>query len=203
MLLLEEDNSEDSGLGRISQTVLMAFNPPLSKTVFQLDNFEELPVEAAAQALEGLIIDVDGTLTTPGNQELSPEIMQKLAEIRKKMPVCIFGRDMWQFRKLGIPVVRHVAPKPNPTGFKIAAQLYLVQARNGHSINPTKCAMVGDDYSTDGGCRGTGMKFIHVKPRIEDSDHETFIKRATRSTSGTIAEFHDKLRDRAKNKRKK
>jgi uncharacterized protein len=203
-MLAEADHSEDSGIERIGHTFSMAFNPRLSETVLRLKCFEELPVLDVSRRWEGLIIDVDGTLTTPGNDEIPAEVLQKLAEIRKAMSVCIFGRDMWQLRKLGIPIVRNVAPKPDPTGFETAANLYLkTNRKSGMIIDPKNCAMVGDDFSTDGGCRITGMKFIHVEPRINAArEEEPFLKRVTRDTSEKIADAQEMIRKIKKRKKK-
>ncbi len=181
--------------GQYADIMTLPFRPKLTSTLMRLERFIEMPVDKVKQSVRALIIDVDGTLLEPGAKHVAPAVLEKLKEIRDKMLVCIFADDMEGLpvlEQLGIPNVRNVPPKRDPRSFDVAIQLCL-QNRH-HRTNflyPRDCAMVGDNFLTDGTCRKIGMHFIHVRP-MEGNDG--FLRTFTRNMADDIARFHDWLR---------
>ena len=177
---------------KISHALRLPFHPALTKTAMRLDKFEDLPVDTLRRYYSGLIIDVNGTLVEPEEDDLSQPVLEKLKEIRDKMPVCIFGRQLPAFYGLHIPVVKNVPAKPSKAGFDIAVYRYLQSKNRSRGlVYPDECAMVGDDFLTDGGCRQLNMKFVYVKSR---NSHQGLVPRINRRIAETIAGIHDRWR---------
>ncbi len=95
------------------------------------------------------------------------------------------AEDRFQvFEDLGVKIVNNVPPKPDTTGFEIAMKEYL-----GLS-DPSKICMIGDNYITDGGAIGAGMRFIHVQPV---AGNESLIHATTRYLAYVCARIHRKI----------
>jgi predicted HAD superfamily phosphohydrolase YqeG len=184
---------ENIPLEALALGLCMAVRPELSRTLLDLDRFEDLNVDDLRRTVRGLIIDVEGTLTGI-NGDFTPEVVEKLREIRAKMPACIFCNDQrrWPvFEQLSIPVARNLPDKPDPRGFDVALQMHLQpKKRTSGLIRPEDVAMVGDNYLTDGGCRQLGMQFIHVRRR--EGPEKSFSK-ITRLFGENIASMHHRL----------
>ena len=179
----------------IAYGLTLPFRPGLTDAMMRLDRFEDLPVDRVKALIRALIIDVDGTLIRQGTELFPHEVIKKILEIREQMPVCIFPDDQERipaFEQLGIPVVRNVPPKTDPRSFDVAVQLYLQNLHHStRMLYPGQCAMVGDNFLTDGACRKIGMQLIHVKPLI---GRESVFRVMTRNLADGIAKIHDRFR---------
>jgi predicted HAD superfamily phosphohydrolase YqeG len=190
---------EKVSASQIARCLALPFRPDLTSTLMRLDRFEDLPVDRVKTLVRGLIIDVDGTLIKPGMDHIPADVIDKIRAIREKMPVCIFTDDQEsfpEFEMLGIPVVRNVPPKTDPRSFDVAVQLYLqYRQRDASMLYPAQCAMVGDNFLTDGTCREIGMKFIHVQSL---TGRESGVRTWTRNFANRVARFHDRFRRKKK-----
>jgi len=189
-LLVMDNDREGVNSDKFWHTLGLVFKPRLTKTMMRLDKFGDLPIESLIRMqIRGLIIDVDGTLTEHHNQEFKPEVIAKLHEVRENFKACFFSNNADvrpELLRTGIPFVHNVPAKPDPIGFELAARLKL-------GLEPYQCAMVGDNFITDGGCRKAGMPFIHVKPI---PGPESFGHRLTRSYGIAVANLHDWRREK-------
>jgi|GEM_PF-381441 len=171
----------------------MAFSPSLTRTIAELERFEDMNIDDFRRTIRGLIIDVEGTLTC-GDDDFTPEVVEKLREIRAKMPACIYCNDTrnWSiFEQLSIPVAKHLPNKPDSRGFMVALQMHLNPMQHGtRPIHPQEVAMIGDNRITDGGCRKVGMQFILVK---RTAGPEKSLSKFTRLMGNGIAGFHRQL----------
>lgn len=186
IIQIPDENREGVNFDKISFALGLPFNPSHTDTMMELEKFEDLNVDRIRRMVSGLVLDVDGTLVPHHSYDFSPEVVEKLREIREKMKVCVFsnnGQEREIFIQLGIPVVKHAAPKPAPEGFHRAATHYL-------NLKPQRCAMVGDNILTDGGARKAGMELILVNP-IPGS--EGFFHKLTRGYGHTVKRMHDRL----------
>ncbi len=129
--------------------------------------------------VQGLLLDVDNTLTTHGSQHLAPEIEAWLNTMREAGIALTIVSNSWEWRvapfadKVGL---RHISLscKPSPLGFWRAV----------HRLNlkRTQCAAVGDQVFTDvlganlGGVpcilldpiqKETGKPFLQLRRRWE------------------------------------
>lgn len=117
--------------------------------------------------VEGLIFDVDNTLTDHHGPQIRPELKPAFDELSSRFPTVIFsncrGERFQELLKIfDIPVVANAHKKPEPGGF--------LQAAGMLKLPPGKIAMVGDRLSTDilGGNRA-GMRTIWVQA-FDDSE---------------------------------
>lgn len=186
---------EKVSAGQVARCLTLPFRPGLTSSLLRLEKFEDLSLDEIKALVKGLIIDVDGTLIKPGMDRIPHDIVEKLKAVRDMMPVCIFPDDQEhipELEQLGIPVVRHLPRKDDPRSFDVAVQLYLQPQNRGNSlIYPDRCAMVGDNFLTDGVCREIGMQFIHVKPL---EGRESSIRTFTRNFADGVARLHDRFR---------
>lgn len=182
----EDENREGVNLDKIGFALKLPFKPSLTKTLFDLERFEDLDVESLRNKTHGLVLDVDGTLVPHHSNDFQPTVVKKLYEIRQAFKVCVFSNNADEreiFKGLKIPVVKHAAPKPHPAGFHRAAYYYL-------GLPPEKCTMLGDNPLTDGGARQTGMQFILVDPI---PGKEGLSHKLTRSYGRTVKKLHDRI----------
>jgi HAD superfamily phosphatase (TIGR01668 family) len=183
---IPDENREGVNFDKLAFAFGLPFSPSHTDTLAHLEKFEDLNVDKIRRVVGGLILDVDGTLVPHHGYDFSPEVVEKLREIRAKMRVCVFsnnGQEREIFIALGIPVVKHAAPKPAPEGFHRAAYHYL-------DLKPERCAMVGDNILTDGGARKAGMELILVDPI---PGPEGFFHKLTRGYGRAVKQMHDRL----------
>jgi len=156
-----DKNHKGFNWNKLAFALSLPFNPCHTETMLEIPGFQYLNVDDVRRKVRGLVLDVDGTLLPPySDGDFSPEVVEKLREVRDKMEVCVFsnrGQERNIFKELGIPVVEDGPPKPHPEGFDRAARHYL-------KLEPQQCAMVGDNILTDGGANRVGMEFILVDP---------------------------------------
>lgn len=193
--VLQDESREGFTAEKFFHGAELLFAPYLTRTALRLERFEDLDVDRISGCIYGLIMDVDGTMVSHHTNDFAPAVVEKLREIRAKIPAVVFSNNAEEreiFRQIGIPVVTRVAPKPDPRGFKAAVDMHL-QNKHAHRpvIYPANVAMVGDNYITDGGCRMLGMKFIHVKPI---PGKEKLGHRFTRAYGYGVSRFHDIFR---------
>lgn len=180
---------------QFARCLTLPFSPKKTKTLMNLEQFQDLPIDRINLLVRALIIDMDGTLVKPGMDHIPHDVMKKILAIRDKMPVCIFSDDqeyMPEFEQNSIPVVRNVPPKTDPRSFDVAVQLYL-QNRHGSTrlLYPSQCAVIGDNFLTDGVCRDIGMEFIHVKPL---TGRESTARKLSRDFAEWVAHLHSRFR---------
>jgi predicted HAD superfamily phosphohydrolase YqeG len=185
--------TEKTSFEIIPYTLKTLFKPSLTNTLKRqgnLEKFEDINVDEIMRTVRAMILDVDGTLTC-GTEDFTPQIVEKLREIKSKIPACVYCNQNYNwpvFEQLGIPVARHLPNKPDPHGFNVAMDLYLQpQIKNRSPLTAPAVAMVGDNYLTDGACRNIGMQFIHVKRHQGPEDK---FAKLLRQLGEGIAEFH-------------
>lgn len=163
--------------------------PNLTRTLTSVNRFTDIEASLFLRKnIRGLIIDIDGTLTEHGGETLPPEVIEKIQDfIRNQIAVCIFSNNSKdrtdQFEALGIKALKDAALKPHPQGFLKAMQDLGLE-------DPTQCAVIGDNFNTDGGCNDIGMHFIHVKPI---KGQEPLWVKMTRSYAYIWSRIHDLL----------
>lgn len=193
--LAEDTSREGLTPEKLFHALALPFHPGLTRTMQHLEKFDDLDINRISASIYGLVLDVDGTMVSHHTNDFSPAVLEKLREIKARIPAVVFsnnGEDREIFRQIGIPVVTRVAPKPEPSGFKVAIDMHLQNKHVNHpAVYPQQCAMVGDNFLTDGGCRKIGMKFIHVKPI---PGNEKLMHRATRGYGHLVSRFHDLFR---------
>jgi predicted HAD superfamily phosphohydrolase YqeG len=173
---------------KASHFLSLPFKPQNTHTFRKYGHVGEMNVEELRHHIEAVAFDIDGVLTPHEGTEIEPEILAVLEEMRARMKaVCFYSnsrkhRDF--FGKVPIQIARHVPAKPDPAGFEVVRKLYL------NNTPAHFCAMVGDNYAVDGGCRAAGWKYIHVDPLPGD---ENPIHKLARSCAAFIAKFHDRL----------
>lgn len=166
-------------------------HPYYTRTTLDLKRFEDLDVDALRRSGAGLVLDVHGTLLGYGKDAFSPAVVEKLREIRAQMRVCVFpdhDEEYSIFQELGIPVMKHAVPKPEPAGFERAAHNYL-------NLKPEQCIMVGDNLLTDAGAKQTGMRMILVDP-LPGSEGLGY--KIGRGYARAVKKLHDRLFRRKK-----
>lgn len=171
--------------------IKLPFNPGSTRTMLDIKKFEDLDIDELRKRVSGLVLSVNGTLIGKGNTEFSPEVVEKLKEIRARMKVCVFpnsGEEHTLFYNLQIPIVKNAAPKPDPRGFERAAYYYL-------ELKPQQCATVGSNLINESGARRIGMRVILVDP-LKGS--ESIFYKMGRSYSRFVKSVHDKLYGRKK-----
>ena len=186
IIKVDDESREGPSLDKIAFALSLPFRPGCTETLLDLERFEDLKVDTIRSYTTGLILGVEGTLVAHHSENFAEPVVKKLIEIRDKMKVCIFsnnaqGRPI--FEQLGIPVVKHAAPKPEVVGFRRAAQHYL-------NLSPGQCTMVGDNILTDGGARQAGMQLILVDPI---PGREGFFHKLTRGYGRAIKSMHDAM----------
>lgn len=185
---------------QLARCLTLPFRPKLTKSLMHLEQFQDLPIDEVKMLVRALIIDLDGTLIKPGMDHIPHDVMEKIMAIREKMPVCIFSDDQEypvEFEQNGIPVVRNVPSKTDPRSFDVAIQICL-QNRHGSTrmLYPNQCAVVADNFLTDGTCREIGMGFIHVESQTGRNESTT--RTVTRDFADWVARFHDRFRKNKK-----
>jgi|GEM_PF-5213126 len=186
ILQFKDNDREKLNSGKLGFALGLPFNPSHTDTMLELEKFEDLKIPTILMYSRSLILDVDGTLVAHHSNDFSPEVVEKLKEIRTKMNVCVFSNNNQEreiFTQLGIPVVKNAAPKPDPAGFRRAAEHYL-------HMEPQRCVMVGDNLLTDGGCRQAeiDMGLILVDPI---PGPEGFFHKLTRNLARSVKNAHD------------
>lgn len=162
----------------------LPFTPRNTETLLELTSITELPLDKIRYSVHGLILDVEGTLKPEGATDFSPEIIEKLRQIKAKMKVCVFADNDLEyglFADLRIPIVKNAPPKPEAAGFIRAAHNYL-------DLEAHRCAMVGDNILTDGGANQTGMHVILVDPL---PGKESMAHRLVRGYGRMVKTLHD------------
>lgn len=187
---------ERTSFEAVSYGLKTLFKPSLTKTLKgqgNIERFEDLKIDELMKGVRALILDVDGTLTC-GNEDFSPAVVEKLREIRAKMPACVYCNQnrRWPiFEQLGIPEARNLPDKPDPRGFIVAKDLYLKpQISSRIPLEAESVATIGDNHLTDGGCRAARMQFIHVN-RLDGPEGK--MAKAVRQLGNGIAGFHRNL----------
>jgi HAD superfamily phosphatase (TIGR01668 family) len=136
----------------------------------------------ADQGLRGLIFDLDNTLVRWKHDELAPEVLAKMAQLKASgFHICLLSNAR-QHRAAAIADQLHIAfiapaAKPRKGSFKKALELL--------GTSPEQTAIIGDQLFTDicGGNR-TGLHTIWVKPLAE---REFFWTRLVRRLEGFVA----------------
>lgn len=165
--------------------------PYYTRTIRDLQKFEDLQVEEFRRFGGGLVLDVHGTLLGYGSGAFAPAVVEKLREIRARLQVCVLpdhDEEYSIFQELRIPVAKYSAPKPDPAAFERAAHNYL-------NLKPEQCIMVGDNLLTDGGAKQTGMGMILVDP-LPGSEGLGY--KMGRGYARAVKKLHDKLFTRRK-----
>lgn len=163
----------------------------MTRTLLRVNKFADIePAFLTKRKIRGLIVDLDGTLIEHGGETLPPEVIEKMRDLlRDQIRICIFSNNLSgrsrAFVDLGIGVVSNIPRKPNPQGFLMAMK------QNLELDKPEECAMIGDDFNTDGGANDVGMHFIHVKPI---RGKEPLWVKITGGYADIWARFHDLLR---------
>lgn len=163
----------------------LPFCPEDLKTWFAVNRFEDVPIDFLhREGVEGVLLDVDGTLCPHHAREFSASVSQHVMAMKSSgLKVAIFTNAMDdRFEAFpGINVVTGVPAKPAPAGFEKAMTEFM------GIKNPDKVCMIGDNYLTDGGAISLGMRFIHVQPI---DGNETLIHSATRAFGLFCARLH-------------
>ena len=125
-----------------------------------------------ALGVRGVLLDVDNTLTTHYNPDLSDEVTGWLAAMRQAgFALAVVSnakrRRVEPFaKKIGLPAV-WLAAKPLPGGYRRAARLL--------GLSPRDCAAVGDQIFTDTlGARLCGVPCVQLSP-IELEEGKPFL----------------------------
>ena len=120
----------------------------------------------------GVLLDVDNTLTTHDNPELTAEVVAWLETVKQAglRPVIVSNNKEDRVRpfaqRIGLPYQAKAA-KPWPRGFKAAAALL--------ELPPARCAVIGDQIFTDIlGANLAGMSSILLEP-IQPELEQKFI----------------------------
>jgi predicted HAD superfamily phosphohydrolase YqeG len=173
----------------------LLFHPEFTKTSLRLDKIQDLSAQQINQirvTFRGIILGIDGTLIEHDGNELAPDVIEVLRKIRAKTNVCAMSNNTKPreaLRQLGIPVVTHVPPMPDPAAFDVAVGLYLQNPglTKGVVYNQ-QCVVIGSNFLTEGGCRRLGMDFIHVKP-VRGSENTGY--KLLRKAGESVAHAHD------------
>lgn len=125
------------------------------------------PEELHALGIRGLILDVDNTLTTHGNPEISPEIQAWLYRMKaQRFQLAVVSNNARSRvepfgRRIGVAYFWR-ARKPFACGYKRAQKLF--------GLRPEQIAVVGDQVFTDiAGAKGCGMHAFIVRPLEPES----------------------------------
>lgn len=168
----------------ISHGIALALHPYLTKDIIEFESVLDIDIDFIRHGVSGLIFAMDGTLCPQGSLDISPEMEEKLKEIKAKMRVCIHDPHANQvnaFQQLGIPVVAHAAAKPDPSGYIRGAYHYLDR-------KPEQCAVVTSDLFLDSGAVNAGMRIIQV-PHIPGE--ERLQTRLTREYANMVKSIYN------------
>lgn len=170
---------------KIQRFLALPFRPRLLQTYLAVEKIEDVsPQRLIADGVKGVLIDADGTLG-PHKAEVFQESkirhIQLIAESGLK--VAIFtNAAVDRFQQLpGIPIVGEAPAKPDRRGFETAMKNCL------NLDDPASVCMIGDNYLTDGGAVGAGMRFIYVRPV---PGNENFVHRLFRLYAYLCARWH-------------
>ena len=188
---IQDESREGVNLAKIIQFFKL-FHPKYTETFIRLDRFTDLDIdkirESTGVEIKGIILDVDCCIA-PHHGEILPENLEHLRKlIAKGVKIVIYSNMEWSERygdlQDKIPVLTNLPPKPDPEGFEVAVQRLGVPKEN--------VVMVGDNYLTDGGAIGAGIKFIHINPIKRE--HEGFVEKiqnALRAVGIFLSRFHE------------
>lgn len=188
---MPDESREGINLAKIIQFFKL-FHPKYTKTFLRLEHFPDLDVdkirELTGVEIEGIILDVDCCIA-PNHGEILPENLEHLRKlIAKGIKFVIYSNMKWSERygnlQNDLPVLTNLPPKPDPKGFEIAVQRLGLPKEN--------VVMVGDNYLTDGGAIGAGIRFIHVNPIRRE--HEGFVEKiqnALRAVGIFLSRFYE------------
>lgn len=181
-------NREGLTWEKASHFLSLPFNPKNTYAFRKYKVITALDVEDLRHHVEAVALDIDGVLTQHEETEIEPCILKVLTKIRMRMKaVCFYSNNPKHrnfFSGVPIQVARHVPAKPDPAGFEVVRRLYL------NNTPPYSCAMIGDNYAIDGGCRAAGWKYVHVDPL---HGNESTAHKLARSCAASIANLHDRL----------
>lgn len=187
----QDKSREGINLAKVVQFFRLAFVPKYTETFLRLDRFTDLDIgkirELTGVEIKGIILDVDCCIA-PNHGEILQENLEHLRKlIAKGIKFVIYSNMKWSERyealQKDLPVLTNLPPKPDPKGFEIAVSQLGVPKEN--------VVMIGDNYLTDGGAIGAGIKFIHVNPIR--SEHEGFVEKiqnALRAIGIFLSRFH-------------
>ena len=186
--LIQKDKQisrESLTLAKILRFLLMPFRPALLQAYIAVDRFIDVPIDQLkTDGIQGVLIDVDGTLGPHQAREFSHEVVahiNKMASSGLKVAIYTnaFEDRFHQFQN--IAVVTDVPQKPDRRGFEKAMVNFL------GLDDPNAVCMIGDNFITDGGARLVGMRFIHIRPV---NGNEPFIHAFTRKLAFRCARFY-------------
>ncbi|NLX91351.1 MAG: YqeG family HAD IIIA-type phosphatase [Firmicutes bacterium] len=140
-------------------------------------NLEQL----AAEGIRGIIADLDNTLVPWNDNELFPEVLEWIKEVKDRgFKVCIVSNNHSErgddlAKALNVPAIWR-AVKPRRSSFRKALRIM--------DLNPAKVAVIGDQVFTDilGGNR-LGLHTILVRPL---NKREFFVTRLIRHVERMI-----------------
>lgn len=148
--------------------------------------------------IQGLILDVDECIA-PHHGEILPENIEAITTIvQQGIKIVIYSNMEATDRYLPlieavkdqtgylIRIMTNIPAKPDPRGFK-ACQESL-------ELPPENIAMVGDNFITDGGAIGAGIKFIKVKPiKSPKNSGKRLAQKTFRGMFASLSDFYDLL----------
>jgi hypothetical protein len=172
-------------LAKILRFMSLPFCPSRLQTYLAVRRFEDIrPERLLADGVRGVLIDVDGTLGPHGTEHFPESAVRHARHIAAsglKTAIYTNASESRLTQFAGIPVVANVHAKPDRRGFSAAMKNYL------RLDDPAEVCMIGDNYVTDGGAVGAGMRFIYVHP-IEGG--ETIVHRVARKLALLCARWH-------------
>ena len=125
--------------------------------------------------IEGLVLDVDNTLTAHGSQELRADIAQWVNDMRAAGVLLMIASNNTKkrvspfARRLGLPFVSF-SLKPSPK--------WLLAARRLWRLPKSRMALVGDQFFTDVLAGNlTGVRVLLVRPIAVDTKATIVLKR--------------------------
>ncbi len=160
----QSENNFREGLtgAKVSRFLLLPFQPKLLKAYLAVKRFEDITIDHLLNdGVKGVLLDADGTLG-PHHTRHYPEsvVVHVRLMVEKGLKVALYTNSSNKlFQQFdGIEIVREAYPKPDPRGFERAMKDHL------QLKDPSTVCMVGDNFVTDGGAIGAGMRFIYVQP---------------------------------------
>ena len=172
-------------LAKILRFITLPFCPSHLRTYLVVRRFEDiLPERLLADGIQGVLIDVDGTLGPHKAEHFSDSAVRHVRHIMDsglKAAIYTNASESRLTQFVGVPIVANVRAKPDRLGFMAAMKNYL------NLDDPAKVCMIGDNYVTDGGAVAAGMRFIYVHP-IEGG--ETFAHHIARKLALICAQRH-------------
>lgn len=147
---------------KIFRFLTLPFFPGRLKTYLAVDRLEDISIESLlTDGIEGVLLDADGAMGPHRCKEYGESVtlhVRKMLEQGLRVAIYTNAAENRFHQFPGVGIVTGVAPKPDPQGFLDAMNNFL------NLRDPEKVCMIGDNYLTDGGAIGAGMRFIHVNP---------------------------------------